>query len=329
MSAQPTLDHSPTRPAIAAATRQGRIPLWAILAAALLATAFAVVLPFVTTGYVIYIANLLLVFTVLSLGMHIVIGEAGQFSLAHAAFYGLGIYTAGLLNNLIGLPLILNLLAGGLVAALCGFAIGFLSLRMRDIYLALSTFAFGEAMQWVFSNWTPVTGGPNGLNFKPASLFGWTILSDKAAYPVVAIITLAFVAATLIIHFSTVGRSFRAVRESEIAAAAVGIDVKRVKLLAFTLSAFFAGAAGGLYTTFSTFIHPESLGFQTTILVLTMVVVGGIGSVWGAIGGAIVFGLIAELLRQVPSYQEVIYGCILMLFMMYLPRGVFSLFGRR
>ena len=200
---------------------------------------------------------------------------------------------------------------------------------MRDIYLALSTFAFGEAMQWVFLNWTPVTGGPNGLNFKPASLFGWTILSDKAAYPVVAIITLAFVAATLIIHFSTVGRSFRAVRESEIAAAAVGIDVKRVKLLAFTLSAFFAGAAGGLYTTFSTFIHPESLGFQTTILVLTMVVVGGIGSVWGAIGGAIVFGLIAELLRQVPSYQEVIYGCILMLFMMYLPRGVFSLFGRR
>ena len=134
-----------------------------------------------------------------------------------------------------------------------------------------------------------------------------------------------FIAATLVIHFSTLGRSFRAVRESEIAAAAVGIDVKRVKLLAFTLSAFFAGAAGGLYTTFSTFIHPESLGFQTTILVLTMVVVGGIGSVWGAIGGAIVFGLIAELLRQVPSYQEVIYGCILMLFMMYLPRGVFSL----
>ena len=295
----------------------------------LLAIAFAVALPFVTTGYVIYIANLLLVFTVLSLGLHIVIGEAGQFSLAHAAFYGLGIYTAGLLNNRVGLPLILDILAGGLVAALCGFAIGSLSLRMRDIYLALSTFAFGEAMQWVFLNWTPVTGGPNGLNFKPASLFGWTILTDKAAYPFVAIITLAFVAATLIIHFSTVGRSFRAVRESEIAAAAVGIDVKRVKLLAFTLSAFFAGAAGGLYTTFSTFIHPESLGFQTTILVLTMVVVGGIGSVWGAIGGAIVFGLIAELLRQVPSYQEVIYGCILMLFMMYLPRGVFSLFGRR
>ena len=195
----------------------------------------AIALPFLTTGYVVYIANLLLVFTVLSLGMHIVIGEAGQFSLAHAAFYGLGIYTAGLLNNALGLPLLINIVAGGLVAAFTGFAIGFLSLRMRDIYLALSTFAFGEAMQWLFLNWTPVTGGPNGLNFQPASLFGWTILSDKAAYPLVVIITVLFIAATLVIHFSTLGRSFRAVREFEIAAAAVGIDVKRVKLLAFTL----------------------------------------------------------------------------------------------
>jgi branched-chain amino acid transport system permease protein len=289
----------------------------------------AVALPFVTSGYVIYIANLLLVFTVLSLGMHIVIGEAGQFSLSHAAFYGLGIYTAGLLNNAFGLPLILNIIVGGLVAGLCGLAIGFLSLRMRDIYLALSTFAFGEAMQWVFLNWTPVTGGPNGLNFQPAHLFGFTFLSDKAAYPVVLILALLFIAATVVIHYSTLGRSFRAVRESEIAAAAVGIDVKRVKIVAFALSAFYAGAAGGLFTTFSTFIHPDSLGFQTTILVLTMVVVGGIGSVSGAIGGAIVFGLISELLRQVPSYQEVIYGGILILFMMYLPRGVFSLIGRR
>jgi branched-chain amino acid transport system permease protein len=325
----PTADRPALNPASRDAVIVSRKPSRLPVLVGLPLLVVAVALPFLTSGYVVYIANLLLVFTVLALGMHLVIGEAGQFSLAHAAFYGLGIYAAGLLNNWLGLPLILNILAGGLVAAACGFAIGFLSLRMRDIYLALSTFAFGEAMQWVFLNWTPVTGGPNGLNFKPANLFGWMMLSDKAAYPVVACVTLLFVAATIVIHFSTLGRSFRAVRESEIAAAAVGIDVKRMKVLAFTLSAFFAGAAGGLFTSFSTFIHPESLGFQTTILVLTMVVVGGIGSVWGAIGGAIVFGLIAELLRQVPSYQEVIYGCILMLFMMYLPRGVFSLFSRR
>ena len=300
--------------------------LLAVLVVAILG--LAVALPAFATGYVVYIANLLLVFLVLSLGLHVVIGEAGQFSLAHAAFYGIGIYTAGLVTNNFGSPIVVSLLAGGLLAALVGFLIGFLSLRMRDIYLALSTFAFGEAMQWVFLNWTALTGGPNGLNIKPTTIFGVAILSDKAAFPFVAVVALVFIVLVVGLHESTLGRSFRAVRESEIAAAAIGIDVRRTKLLAFTLSAFLAGSAGGLFTVFSTFIHPDSLGFQTTILVLTMVVVGGIGSVGGAIGGAIVFGLVSELLRQVPSYQEVIYGLILILFMMYAPQGVFSLFRR-
>ena len=300
--------------------------LLACVAAALVGLAFA--LPAFATGYVVYIGNLLLVFLILSLGLHVVIGEAGQFSLAHAAFYGIGIYTAGLVTNVYAPPFLVSLLAGGFLAAAVGFALGFLSLRMRDIYLALSTFAFGEAMQWVFLNWTSLTGGPNGLAIKPTTILGTTILSDKAAFPVVALVALVFIVLVVGLHGSTLGRSFRAVRESEIAAAAIGIDVRRTKLLAFTISAFLAGSAGGLFTVFSTFIHPDSLGFQTTILVLTMVVVGGIGSVWGAIGGAIVFGLVSELLRQVPSYQEVIYGLILMLFMMYAPKGVFSLLRR-
>ncbi len=300
--------------------------LLACVAAVLVVLAFA--LPAFATGYIVYIGNLLLVFLILSLGLHVVIGEAGQFSLAHAAFYGIGIYTAGLVTNVYAPPFFVSLVAGGLLAAAVGFAIGFLSLRMRDIYLALSTFAFGEAMQWVFLNWTSLTGGPNGLAIKPTTILGTAILSDKAAFPVVALVSLLFIVLVVGLHGSTLGRSFRAVRESEIAAAAVGIDVRRTKLLAFTISAFLAGSAGGLFTVFSTFIHPDSLGFQTTILVLTMVVVGGIGSVGGAIGGAVVFGLVSEFLRQVPSYQEVIYGLILMLFMMYAPKGVFSLFQR-
>lgn len=300
--------------------------LLALLCAILIV--FAVVLPAFATGYVVYIGNLLLVFLVLSLGLHVVIGEAGQFSLAHAAFYGIGIYTAALVTNAFDLPFVVALLSAGILAALIGLLIGLLSLRMRDIYLALSTFAFGEAMQWVFLNWTSLTGGPNGLGIKPAHVFGYVILSDKAAFPIVALVTLVFIVLVVGLHSSTLGRSFRAVRESEIAAAAIGIDVRRAKLMAFTLSAFLAGAAGGLFTVFSTFIHPDSLGFQTTILVLTMIVVGGLGSVGGAIGGAIVFGLLSELLRQVPSYQEVIYGLILMLFMMYAPCGLFS-FVRR
>ncbi|MET4201642.1 branched-chain amino acid ABC transporter permease [Bradyrhizobium sp. LA6.12] len=293
----------------------------------LAALAGLIVLPMVSSGYVIYLANLLLTFTVLCLGMHIVIGEAGQFSLAQAAFYGIGIYTSGLANAAFGWPFPLSVLASGLVAALVGLCIGTLALRMRDIYLALATFAFGEAMQWVFLSWTPVTGGPNGLRIPPASLFGFEIISDRQAYPVVLAITLLMIWATVVIARSRLGRAFRAVRESEVAALAMGVPVRTTKLAAFALSAFFAGVAGAMFAIYSTYIHPDSLGFQTTILVLTMVVVGGLGSFSGAIGGAIVFGLISELLRQAPSYQEIIYGLILIVFMMFAPRGLFAFVG--
>ncbi len=281
-------------------------------------------LPFVASGYVVYIANLLLVFVVLSLGMHLVIGETGQFALSHAAFYGMGIYTAGVLNNAFHPPFLISIAAAGLLAAAVGYAIGALAIRMRDIYLALATFAFGEAMQWVFFNWTSVTNGANGLRLSPAVLFGYEIVSDRNAYPFVVALAALMLWATVHISRSRLGHAFRAVRESEVAAMAMGVDARSVKRTAFALSAAWAGIAGGIFTLFSSFIHPESLGFQTTILVLTMVVVGGLGSVRGAIGGAIVFGLVSELLRQALSFQEIIYGAILMLFMMFAPRGILS-----
>lgn len=293
---------------------------WALL----VALAVLVVLPFTVSGYVLYIVNLLLVFVVLSLGMHVVIGEAGQFALSHAAFYGIGIYTAGILNTAWHPPFVVSILAGGALSAVLGYLIGFLALRMRDIYLALATFAFGEAMQWVFLNWESVTGGSNGMRMQPAQLFGYTLTSDLQAYPFVIVLTALMLWLTVAISRSQYGSSLRAVRESDVAAMAMGINVKAMKQSAFAISAAFAGIAGGMYTLFTSFIHPESLGFQTTILVLTMVVIGGIGSVRGAVAGAIAFGLISELLRQALSIQEIIYGAILMGFMMFKPRGLFA-----
>lgn len=294
-----------------------------LLLIVLLVAALAV-LPLLVSGYILYIANLLMVFVVLALGMHLVIGEAGQFALSHAAFYGMGIYAAGLINNAWHPPFVLSILVGALIAGILGYLIGMVALRMRDIYLALATFAFGEAMQWVFLNWESVTGGPNGLRMSPAEIFGFQLVSDRHAYPFVMAMGAIAIAATVAVSRSKLGSAFRAVRESEVAAMAMGIDAQAVKRLAFAASAAWAGFAGGMYTTFASFIHPENLGFQTTILVLTMVVVGGIGSLRGAIAGAIGFGLISELLRQALSYQELIYGAILMLFMMYLPRGLLS-----
>ena len=203
-----------------------------------------------------------------------------------------------------------------------GYVIGALALRMRDIYLALSTFAFGEAMQWVFLNWDAVTNGSNGFRISPATLFGYELVSDIKAYPFVVLIAALLLWTTVLLSRSQLGSAFRAVRESDVAAQAMGVNVNAVKRAAFTLSAAYAGIAGGMYTLFASFIHPESLGFQTTILILTMVVVGGIGSVRGAIAGALIFGLISELLRQALSFQEIIYGVILMGFMMFAPGAV-------
>ncbi|MFT3821237.1 MAG: branched-chain amino acid ABC transporter permease [Rubrivivax sp.] len=302
--------------------KQGVAPIdrWALIAAA----AVLLVLPFTASGYVLYVVNLLMVFVVLALGLHVVIGEAGQFALSHTAFYGIGIYTAGLVNAAWHPPFVLSIIAGGLLSAALGYLIGLLALRMRDIYLALATFAFGEAMQWVFLNWERVTGGSNGMRMQPAELFGFKLSNDLQAYPFVVLLAALMLWLTVALSRSQFGSALRAVRESDVAALAMGIDVKAMKQTAFAISAAFAGIAGGMYTLFTSFIHPESLGFQTTILVLTMVVVGGIGSVRGAVAGAIAFGLISELLRQALSIQEVIYGAILMGFMMFKPRGLFA-----
>ena len=304
-------------------TRKLDFGLLAILLAALL------VLPFTASGYVLYLANLLMVFVVLALGMHLVIGETGQFALSHAAFFGIGIYTAGLINNTWAPPFPISIVAAACLAGFVGYFIGLLALRVRDIYLALCTFAFGEAMQWLFLSWTAVTNGSNGMQMKPATLFGITLMSDKDAYPFVVVIAAVLLALTVALSRSRLGHAFRATRESDVAAVAMGINTRAIKVSAFVLSAVFAGVAGGMYTLFVSFIHPESLGFQTTILVLTMVVVGGMGSVRGAIVGAIIFGLLSELMRQVPSYQEIIYGLVLMGFMMFLPKGLASLFNAR
>lgn len=293
-------------------------------AALLVLLAILCVLPFTATGYALYIVNLLMVFVVLALGMHVVIGEAGQFALSHTAFYGIGIYTAGLINTNFHPPFVVSILSGGLLSAVLGYVIGLLALRMRDIYLALATFAFGEAMQWVFLNWESVTGGSNGMRMQPAELFGLKLTNDLQAYPFVIGLTALMLWITVLLSRSQFGSALRAVRESDVAAMAMGVNARAMKQAAFAISAAFAGIAGGMYTLFISFIHPESLGFQTTILVLTMVVVGGIGSVRGAVAGAIMFGVMSELLRQVLSIQEIIYGAILMGFMMFRPRGLFA-----
>lgn len=284
--------------------------------------------PLMLSGYYIYLINLVGVYVVLALGLNVLMGDTGLFAIAHVAFYGIGIYVTGYVTNTTGLPVFVGALAAMIVASAIGYGIGMASIRLRDVYLALSTFAFAQAAQWVFLNWRGVTGGNDGFKIHGTNLFAYTMETDHQGYPVVMITVALAIVATVLLKRSRLGRSMQAIRESEPAAASVGINVMQVKAAAFAISAMYAALAGGMFTTFSTYIHPETLNFNFTVVVLTMLVVGGIGTIPGAILGAVLIGAINELLRRALSYQEVLYGVILIAFMVAAPRGVYGLMER-
>lgn len=274
--------------------------------------------------YVLYIANVLMTYLVLAIGLDILLGRAGQFAFAHIAFYGIGVYTTALSTNLLGLPFFIGMIAGAILAALVAIVIAIPTTRLRDVYLALATFAFAEAAQWVFNNWDSVTNGPNGLRIKPADLFGYKITNDRDAFFPVLIILLLMIGATVMMVRSSLGRSMRAIRESEHVALASGINVWRIKITAFAISGAFAGIAGGMFTLFQSFIHPDTLGFETIVLILTMIVIGGLGRLPGTVLGVVLLGLLPEALRDLRQYQELVYGLILIAAVVFMPRGVWG-----
>jgi branched-chain amino acid transport system permease protein len=309
----------------------GAPPTRQLVALAVLAMA-GFVLPRVLPDYFLYIGNLLMTYLVLAIGLDLLLGWTGQFAFAHVAFYGVGIYGTALLNMRFGVPFIFGMPLAALLAGAIGFAIALPATRLRTVYLALATFAFAECAQWVFRTWDSVTRGPDGLRMSAPQVLGFTISNDRDAMPVIAVITALVLGATLYLVRSKLGRAFCAVRDSEHVAAASGIDVRRVKVLAFVISAVYAGIAGGMYTLFQSYVHPDGLGVWTLVLLLTMVVVGGSGSVAGMVLGVLLIGLLPEVLRAAPRgllvWQEFAYGLILILAIMYMPRGIWGLFAR-
>jgi branched-chain amino acid transport system permease protein len=291
------------------------------------------VLPHVLPDYFLYIGNLLMMYAILAVGLDLLLGWTGQFAFAHIAFYGFGIYATALLNMRLGIPFVFGMPIAAAAAALIGFLIALPATRLRTVYLALATFAFAECAQWVFRTWDSVTRGPDGLRMTAASIFGYVVRNDRDAMPVIAVILALMLGATLYLVRSRLGRALCAVRDSEHVAAASGIDVKRTKVLAFTISAFYAGVAGGAYTLFQSFVHPDGLGVWALVLVLTMIVVGGSGTVGGVLLGVVLLGVLPEALRAAPRgllvWQEFAYGLILILAIMFMPRGIWGLVAER
>ncbi len=308
-------------------------PSLARLAPLLILLVLGAVLPPLLPQYFLYLGNLLMMYAVLALGLDLLLGWAGQFAFAHIAFFGVGVYATVLLQTKLGLPLIVAMPAAALLAGAIGLIIATPATRLRAVYLALATFAFAEGAQWVFNSWDTMTGGADGIRISSPSLFGYVMGSDPKAFPVMTVLLAIVIAATLYLTKSKFGRSMCAIRESEHAASASGIDVRGTKIIVFAISAVYAGIAGGMYTLFNSFANPEVFGFTQIVLVLSMVVVGGLGTLPGVLIGVVLLGLMPEIMRTAMRHllvwQELVYGVILIVAMMYMPRGIWGLMRRR
>jgi branched-chain amino acid transport system permease protein len=297
-----------------------------VLIGALLVLGLA--LPFLLQEYFLYLGNMLMMYAVLAIGLDLLLGWSGQFAFAHIAFFGVGIYGTALLHGRFAIPFVIGMPVSAALSGLIGWLIAIPSTRLRTVYLALATYAFAECAQWAYRTFDTLTGGSDGLRIKPPNVLGHVTGTDPSAFPAVAVILCVMLFATLYLRRSKLGRNMCAIRDSEHVAAASGINVKRVKIVAFTISAVYAGVAGGMYTLFQSFVNPDVLGVGQLVLVLTMVVVGGPGSITGVLLGVVLIGLLPEVLRLAPRgflvWQEFLYGLILVLAVMFVPHGLWG-----
>jgi branched-chain amino acid transport system permease protein len=282
----------------------------------------AAVAPLFVNDYYLFVGNTILVYVLLSIGLNILVGYTGQLAFANAAMFGIGAYGTGLLQVRLGWPFWLAFPAGAVIATTVGLAISLPALRLRGLYLAVSTLAFAQFTQWTFLNWDEVTFGAGGFKTPAISFAPLPVSKDVGLY----YLTLLFVIILFVLAQNTVrsrlGRAFIAVRDSEIAAQSLGVDLLRYKALAFGISGFYAGVAGGLYSALLNFVSPEGYDLFQMVLQKSMIVVGGLGSIVGSVLGAGAIVSILELLRKVKGAQEIAFGAILVGFILFMPGGI-------
>jgi len=283
------------------------------------------------TSYLITVATFTGIYTIVAVGLGLLMGYAGQVSLGQAAFYGVGAYTTAVLTTRYGLNPWLGVVAAMAVPALIAYVFGRTLSRLKGYYLAMATLAFGIAIYVVINEWADVTGGASGLYGIPKlSIAGWAISSGLPYYYFVWAIALLVIFMGLNIVRFRVGRALRSIHSSEVAAAAMGVDTGAYKMQVFILSAVLAGLAGALYAHMSYSLVPEPFGLQTSILFVTMVVLGGMRSIWGAVVGAMIVSAIrvgvnwlGHTLPGVTSEVElVLFGLILIGIVIFLPNSL-------
>lgn len=287
-------------------------------------------LPHLTSStYHHYLLNIILINVILAVGLNIVKGFCGQVTVGHIALAAIGAYTSAVLSAKLGWPFWLALPAATAFTGLAGAMIGIPSFRLEGAYLALATLGLAEAVRIIISA-TDYLGASVGFSdIPPPVLFGQPFGDHIRYYYIVMPVALAGLYFSFCILRSDIGRAFKAVREDSLAAAATGIDVRKHKTLAFVLSALYAGCAGGLQAHMAPgFLHPNSYTITEMITLLLMVVAGGIGHIWGGVIGAVIVTIIYDLTNEYYLYRLAIFGMIIVLTVIYMPRGIGGLIDR-
>jgi branched-chain amino acid transport system permease protein len=287
---------------------------------------FALVFPFLFSSYQTSIMTTALMYVVLGLGLNIVVGLAGLLDLGYVAFYAVGAYTYALLNYYYGVGFWAALPAGAVLGALFGILLGFPVLRLRGDYLAIVTLGFGEIIRLVLENWNDFSLGPSGVANIPRPSFPGVDLSLQASNTYLYFLMLGLVAITVFVvgrlQDSRIGRAWIALREDEIACQAMGVDKTRTKLTAFALGATWAGMMGVVFAAKNTFVNPASFTFLESAMILSIVVLGGMGSIVGVMAGAFILILLPEYLRAFSDLRMLLFGAIMVVMMVFRPEGI-------
>jgi branched-chain amino acid transport system permease protein len=301
-----------------------------------------VAFPFVANDYWLYLACLVAINVASATGLNILTGYTGLVSLGQAAFMGLGAYTVAVLEIRAGTPALLNIAAGGFVAMAGGVVVGIPSLRVKGLYLAIATIAASFIAHFLFANWASVTGGTAGLSVPPARVFGIALDTSLRTYWLIVPITVLMIVAAANLFRTRIGRAFMAIRDRDISAEVLGIPLLRYKLLSFGLSSFYAGVAGGLWAYFFRVVTPESFPLIMSIFFLAAIIVGGMGTILGAILGAVFMTMVPELLKLIVGWlplggnaavvlspvRTIVFGALIVGFLVFEPHGLAEIWRR-
>ncbi len=282
-----------------------------------------VLLPFILSKYTVFLLSLLAVYALVSLGLNLLMGYTGQIAAGHAGFLALGAYFTAIVGARVEwMPCLVIILMAGIFTGIIGFLLGIPILRLKGFYIAMATLAFGVVVSEIILQWSSLTNGDDGFQVPIARIAGFSFDSDFKLYYLIFFVTVSLIVLAKNLTNGYIGRAFIALRESETAAQTIGIDLAKYKTIAFAISAFYTGVAGGLFAYLITYISPDAFTIELSIDFIAMIVIGGMGSILGSIIGAIILTGMQQLLAGLLDLQILVFGFSLIIFTIFMPRGI-------